>query len=56
MNIDLLHGLFVLRILGGLALLALLLAVSWLGEACYTRSKQGACAPVQGSRAPLPKK
>jgi len=55
MTPDLLRTLFLLRILGGLALLALLLAVAWLCEAWYTRSKQGAGAAAQESRAPLPK-
>jgi hypothetical protein len=55
MTFDLLPTVFLLRILGGLALLVLLLAVAWLGETWYTRLKQGACAAAQDSRAPLPK-
>jgi hypothetical protein len=55
MTSDLLNTLFFLRILGGLALLALLLAMSWLSEAWYTRSKRGAGAAAQESRALLPK-
>jgi hypothetical protein len=47
MTSDLLHTLFFLRILGGLALLAILLAVAWLSEAWYTRSKQVAGATAQ---------
>jgi hypothetical protein len=55
MTSDLLRNLFLLRILGGLALLALLFAVSWLCEAWYSRFKQGAGAAAQDSRALLPK-
>ena len=55
MTSDLLHSLFLLRILGGFTLLVLLLAVAWLCEAWYTRLKQGAGAAAQESRAPLPK-